>query len=113
MPSITLSESASVTLDANGNGTAGLGPDSARGPATWDVSTVVIQTSRPAQAPIPRAQLYLDQVSPSQSQGLTYDGSFSQGGGSLTVTRGSTLYCVWTGGQAGDVATFTVTGTKS
>lgn len=103
---------ASVVLDANGAGTVALGPDSARGPANWRVDGVILQTDRPGQAPIPRAVVYLDDESPERSQGLSYDGSFAQGSCSLTVTRGQTLICTWTGGQAGDTAFMTLTGEK-
>lgn len=110
MAASPLTISASVTLDASGNGTVTLGPGSSRGPATWRVDGVILQTTRPGKAPIPRAQVYLDEAIPAQSQGLSYDGSFTQGRCSLTLTRGQQLLCVWTGGQAGDVATMTLTG---
>lgn len=109
----TLQASASVTLDASGTGQVALGPQDARGPARWDVDGIIVQTTRPGVAPIPRVQVYLgDTATPANSQGLTYDGSFNQGRVSLVVTRGDRLIFRWTGGQAGDVATATVTGTK-
>lgn len=108
----TLNTAGSVTLSAAGAGTVSLGPDSARGPANWRVSGVIVQTTRPGQAPIPRVQVYLDQQDPSGSQGLSYDGSFAQGACDLNLSRGQQLICSWTGGQSGDVASFTVTGEK-
>jgi hypothetical protein len=101
-----------AVLDASGNGTVELGPDSARGPATWHVDGVILQTDRPGQAPIPRAVVYLDNVAAERSQGLSYDGSFAQGRCDLTLTRGQKLIVQWTGGQAGDSASVTLTGEK-
>lgn len=108
----TLSAGTTVTLNASGSATARLGPDAARGPAHWRVDGVILQTDRPGQAPIPRAQVYLDDAQPVNSQGLTYDGSFAQGRCDLTLTRGQQLVCVWSGGQAGDSASITLTGEK-
>lgn len=108
----TLSIGDSVTLDASGNGRLELGPDAARGPANWRIDGVILQTDRPGQAPIPRAQVYLDDAIPGNSQGLSYDGSFAQGRCDLSVTRGQKLVCAWAGGQAGDKAYMTLTGEK-
>lgn len=101
-----------VTLDASGAGTIELGPDAARGPANWRVDGVILQTTRPGQAPVPRAVVYLDEAIPQNSQGLSYDGSFAQGRCDITLTRGQKLVCAWSGGQSGDVATMTITGEK-
>jgi hypothetical protein len=105
-----LSKAASVTLDANGNGTATLGPDN--GPANWRIDGVILQTTRPGVAPIPRAQVYTNNPIPQNSEGLTYDGSFAQGPCDIGLSRGEQLIVVWTGGKPGDVATVTVTGKK-
>lgn len=108
----TLNASGSVVLDSAGAGMVALGPSSSAGPANWNVDGVILQTDRPGVAPIPRAQVFLDQTNPSGSQGLTYDGSFNQGTVDLTLGRGSQLIAVWSGGLAGDTASMTVTGTK-
>lgn len=113
MPVSSLSASGSVTLDVNGAGQVAIGPQDAVGPSVWNIDTVIVQTTRPGQAPIPMVQIYIDQISPANSQGLNYDGSFNQGQATnVRVTRGSHLIAVWAGGQAGDIATLTVTGTK-
>ena len=93
-------------------GTITIGPTDQRGPAAWHVDTVIMKTSRPGVAPIPRVELYLDDPQAGNLQFLSYDGSFSNAGGSCTVQRGQTLTAVWTGGTVGDVASLTVTGTK-
>lgn len=108
-----LNKAATVALDASGNGTATLGPDDGRGPATWDVTGVLLLTSRPGVAPIPRCAVYRDSVEPSNLLGLSYDGSFSQGAASdLMLSRGQKVIAVWTGGKSGDSASITLTGVK-
>jgi hypothetical protein len=103
--------SASVTLNASGTGTVRLGPGS--GPAYWGVTGMIVQTSRPALAPIPRFQVYLNEASAAFSQGVTYDGSFGSAktDAEIVLTRGQQLVCVWTGGLAGDIATVVLSGT--
>ena len=100
----------SVTLDATGGGRVSLGPD--QGPPNWEVTSLVTQTNRPGLAPIPRVQLYLDAVDPTNSLGLRYDGSYGQATGSQDLTRGQHIIAVWSGGQAGDVATLTLNGER-
>lgn len=107
-----LNASGTVTLNASGTGRVTLGPASAPGSAVWHVTGVIVATNRPGQAPVPRIQVYLDRDDPSGLQGLDYDGSFNQGACNLDVSRGQNLIAVWTGGQAGDIATLTVTGTQ-
>ena len=106
----SLTAGSSVTLDATGAGQISLGPDS--GPANWRVTSVITQTNRPGQAPVPRIQLYLDAVDPANSLGLSYDGSFGQASGDQQLSRGSHIIAVWSGGQSGDRATMTVNGEK-
>lgn len=101
-----------VTLDAAGDGTGHIGPDAVRGPANWRVTGVILKTSRPGQAPIPRAEVYVDRISPECLQGITYDGSFAPGRCNFTIARGQSVIVVWTGGQAGDTASATITGEK-
>ena len=109
---ISLNTGVPVTLDASGNGTARLGPDSARGPAVWNIDGVILTNGRPGQAPIPRVQVYIDTVSAANRQGLSYDGSFAQGKCDIRLTRGQQILAVWAAGQPGDICEFTVTGWK-
>lgn len=118
MPGKPLNISGQVTLALSGGVVTGrvvLGPglNGDRGPATWHVDGVITKTSRPGVAPIPRVEVFLDDPNnPGASQGVSYDGSFDQGPTSIDLTRGQTLTAVWTGGTAGDVATFILSGTK-
>lgn len=108
-----LNKGLSVTLNASGAGTVTIGPDqTGRGPATWHVTGVLLLSSRPGVAPIPKAVVYESTVDPNHLQGLSYDGSFAQGSCNLQLIRGQALVCNWTGGQAGDVVSLTVTGEK-
>lgn len=107
-----LSVADTVTLDASGSGTARKGPDGTRGPANWQVTGVILKTSRPGEAPIPRAEVYIDRISPECLQGITYDGSFAPGRCNFGIARGQTVIVVWSGGQVGDEASVTITGEK-
>lgn len=101
-----------ATVSGSVTGTVELGPDGSKGPANWHVDGVILQTSRPGTAPIPRAVVYLTDAVSDNTQGLSYDGSFAQGACDITLTRGQKLVCIWTGGQAGDTASMTVTGER-
>ena len=101
-----------VTFSASGGGTVRLGPAGVRGPANWQVTGVILKTSRPGEAPVPRAEVSIDRVSPECLQGITYDGSFAPGRCNFTIARGQVVIVVWSGGQSGDTASVTVTGEK-
>lgn len=108
--SVPLNTGGSVTLDALGNGTVILTPNS--GPPTWNVTKVTVFTSRPGLAPVPRFTLYLGDTVPNDVLGITYDGSFDESDLSVSVTRGQNLIGVWSGGQSGDLATMSIYGEK-
>lgn len=101
-----------VTFDGSGGGRVTLGPSGVKGPANWQVTGVILKTSRPGEAPVPRAEVYIDRVSPECLQGITYDGSFAPGRCNFTIARGQTVIVVWAGGQSGDEASVTLTGEK-
>jgi hypothetical protein len=93
--------------------TVGPGRNGDRGPATWNVTGVIVKSSRPGRAPIPRVEVFQDDgLNPLASQGVTYDGSFSQGGCNINLVRGQALIATWTGGQVGDTVYLVVSGTK-
>lgn len=107
-----LNAAKTTTLDGSGGGRVTLGPDGVKGPANWQVSGVILKTDRPGEAPVPRAEVYIDRVSPECLQGITYDGSFATGRCDFGIARGQTVIVVWAGGQAGDEASVTITGEK-
>jgi len=106
--SLPLNKGITVQLDANGNGTVSLGPTV--GPPRWLVTKVSVRTSRPGVPPIPRFQLYLNSQDQDGEQDSSYDGSFDDSDVNVTVFKGGSLIGVWTGGQAGDVATMSLYG---
>lgn len=105
-----LNLSADVVLDASGNGRLELGPDS--GPPYWNVTKYVVSTDRPGQAPVPQCSVYLDSEDKNGLQDSTYDGSKDATECDIDMQRGQHLIAVWTGGQAGDEASLSVTGWK-
>ena|SRR5690242_3268328 len=108
--SVVLQLGRTVVLDADGAGEIRLGPTA--GPPTWHITGVILQTSRPGEAPVPRCRVYQDTTDANGVQGLTYDGSFASGRCDVTLVRGQVLIARWTGGQAGDVASMTISGEK-
>lgn len=113
MSANNLTKSASTVLNAAGAGSVQLGPGTSPGARTWNIDTIIVQTNRPGLAPVPRVQVYKDVAAAANSQGLSYDGSFSQASGQLTLTGQETIIIAWSGGQLGDAATATVTGTTA
>jgi hypothetical protein len=94
-----------------GTGTVTLGPgrNNDRGPASWKVTGVIVSSSRPGTAPIPRLVI-TDEVG--VIRGISYDGSFDSGACEINMIRGQFLTATWTAGQNGDVVTMTISGTK-
>lgn len=105
-----LNTSARVTLGAGGSGRLELGPDT--GAPYWSLTRWLVKTTRPGQAPVPQCSIYLDSEDDNGLQDVTYDGSRDASDVDVELQRGQHLIAVWTGGQAGDVATLSVTGWK-
>jgi hypothetical protein len=103
-----LNTSAHTVLDASGAGRVELGPD--RGAPYWNVTKLVVTTSRPGQAPVPSCAVYVDTEDANGLQDTTYDGSRDATEADIDLQRGQHLIAVWSGGQAGDTATLSVTG---
>lgn len=99
------------TLDATGSATLRIGPKHS-GRQNWQITTVLLKSSRPGVAPIPRAEIWLDSQDVNSQKGLTYDGSFASGHCDITMARGQELIVQWTGGQANDTVYVTVTGVQ-
>jgi hypothetical protein len=113
LTNVILNESATVTLNASGNGTARLGPLSAR--SIWYPANVHVSAN---QNPINEAQckIYCGDLPIQQN---FRDGTVSGSSGdssdrvSASVIKcGQYVYGVWTGGDANVTATLIVTGTK-
>lgn len=109
---VPLNESAVVTLNGSGAGTAKVGPLSAR--EVWspgNVSVSCSSTSSEAQCSI-----YVGDAAIGKNfVDLTVSGSSGDSTDRVSATRvktGQYVWAVWSGGTAGAVATLNVTGTK-
>lgn len=110
-----LNDSVTATASAAGAATATIGPDSAKGPARWNVTRIGVRNeniARRGQIPVPSCNVYQDAESPNGLVDGTYDGSFDFADCDLSLQRGQTLIAVWAGAQVGDKLTLSVTGTK-
>ena len=109
---VPLNESAHVVLDGSGNGTAKIGPISAR--EVWHPGNVHVSAStNTAEA---ECATYIgDSPIAANFVDATFSGSSGDSSdrcNSYTVKVGWFVWAVWTGGDAGATATLSVTGTK-
>ena len=104
-----LTASAAVTLDGAGAGSVQVGPT--QHAESWTVTGMAVVTSTAAAQP--QARVYLGTVSPAALVNGTYGGSFdTSSNDQVELAAGQFLICEWTGGDAGALATFVVTGRK-
>lgn len=109
---VTLNETATVTLNGSGGGTAKIGPISAR--ETWHPANVSVKASTAtAEA---QCLIYIGDR-PIQANFIdgTFTGSSGDSSDRVSATKvrvGQYVWAVWTGGDAAATATLTVTGTK-
>lgn len=113
--SVQLRESNSVTLDGSGNGTAKVGPLTAR--ETWNPSIAHVSANIGKVTNEAACQVYVgDTVNPNNFRDGTLSGSSGDSTGRINadiIETGHYVYAVWTGGDPGVQATLTVTGTKN
>jgi len=108
---VPLNQSAPVTLDGSGNGTARLGPVSLRETWTPEVASVS------ASSAVNEAQCQLFEGEFAEQQ-YFIDGTLSGSTGDSTdhlwgpLTCGQYVFAVWTGGDPGAQAVLRVRGTK-
>lgn len=113
MVSVRLFESATVTLNGSGNGTAKVGPLTAR--EIWNPENAHVSAN---QNPTNQAQCYV-YVGDAPVQYNFRDASISGSSGDSTdrinadvLKKGQYVWAVWMNGDANAVAVLTVTGTK-
>lgn len=110
----TLRESAVITLDGSGNGTAKLGPLSAR--EIWYPDNVHVSVNSAVVVKEAKCSIYMGNT-PTQSA-FRDESVFASSGDSSgtcnadTVKVGDYIWAVWTGGDANQQAVLTVTGIK-
>jgi hypothetical protein len=107
----TLAENAQVVLNGSGNGTASVGPVGARD--VWYPENVHVQVSSDGNEAI--CNIYVGDA-PQQRcfRDNTASGSIGDSSDRVqgALKNPHKVWAVWTGGDAGAVATLTVTGTR-
>lgn len=108
---VPLNTSIPVKLDGTGAGTAKIGPIGAR--ESWTPETVSVSASSTTNEAL--CKIY---IGDDTSQRNFVDGTFSGSSGDSTqnvtgpIRLGQYVFALWTGGDAGAIATLTVIGTK-
>jgi hypothetical protein len=112
MTSYPLNTSANVTLDNNGNGVAKAGPQAGVRGVLWHLTNVAVLTSTAVLAPV--CQIFVGgQPTPDNFVDSTYTGNqdSTDRANGYTIQNGQYVFAVWTGGDAGAVATLSIYGT--
>lgn len=111
---LPLNESDNVTLDANGNGTVRLKPDSASMRWYPSVASVKCSTANSeAQCSIYAGWKVSDQYFVDGTLlGSSGNSSTNIAGYEISAAQSPAIWAVWTGGDPGAIATLTVEGTK-
>ena len=116
MTTVQLNQSAVVTLNASGNGTAQLGPLSAR--EKWLPLVVSVKTNQAPGTVVKEAACRIC-AGPDTSDPWFVDGTLSGSSGDSTgnvagqeVDCGEYVFAVWTGGDAGVQGRVSVQGSK-
>lgn len=106
---IPLAEYAQVTLDANGNGAVQIGPEKQR--ESWMIQSMSVSVSSNTNEPTFKVYRGSSSAITSLISG-TYAGSFDTDTTfNYMLEENGKLTCVWTGGDAGALATVVVHGT--
>lgn len=102
--------SKSVTLDGSGNGQVTFEIDNTN--QRWLLDAIQVETTQGVtQIPIPRADVYVNSITPNGHRGGTSSGNNDQATGRAIIYAGDTLYVVWSAGVPGTVASATIDGT--
>lgn len=112
---LTLTRTASVTLNGSGAGTVQVGPNSPG--ETWAPSQVSVSCSATVTTGTCQCNIY---AGPGASQSTFVDGTFSGDTGDTSdaiggreVHPGESVFAVWSGGVPGATATAVVAGTRT
>jgi hypothetical protein len=112
---LTLTRTASVTLDGSGAGTVQVGPTSPG--EIWQPTQVSVSCSATVTTGTCQASIY---VGSGPSQSTFVDGTFSGDTGDTTdaiggriVNPGQSVFAVWSGGVPGATATAVIAGTRT
>lgn len=111
MTTVPLNQATTVTLNSSGNGTAKLGPLSAR--ESWQPAIAHVSASTAVNEAVCKVYVGSSPIAANFRDG-TFSGSSGDASDNVAglVRVGEWVWGVWTGGDSGAVATLTVTGTK-
>lgn len=112
MTSVPLNEFATVLLDGTGAGTAKVGPLSAR--EIWHPATATVSANNNPTNEA-QCQIFVGDSNNLRLRDSTESGSTGDNTGKISadvVKCGEFVWAVWSGGDAGQYAKLTVTGTK-
>lgn len=107
-----LSVTVQVTLDANGNGTAGAGPLSAR--ETWQPDSVHVSVASNTKEAT--CSIFVgDDTTQRNFRDTTFSGSSGDSSDRVNsnLRNPQKVWAVWSGGDAHATASLTITGTRS
>lgn len=113
---VTLDMSNSVTLDANGNGTAKLGPAGAA--ETWQVANVHVKTNQAPGSITHEATCYVyagtsaDDTAFADSTFTGSSGDTTDAAAAVPLTVGEWIWAVWHGGDPGAQGIVRVSGSR-
>lgn len=116
MTTVALNTSNAVTLDADGNGTAQIGPTG--GSEVWTVDMVHVKTNQAPGAIISEAQCTIyagatvDDSGFVDATGTGSTGDSTDSAGAWPISVGAYIWAVWTGGDPGAQGIVRVTGSK-
>lgn len=110
MKTLPLDESATVTFDANGQGTAFIGPNVYG--TSWSLNRITTSCTSPPTNQVTFI-VYKGFISPGTQIGGTFSGQQDSDETTLDLKCGDLLVCQWTGGNQGDSGTVSLFGTKT
>lgn len=112
---VPMREPAVIYLDGSGNGTARVGPLTAR--EIWYPENASVKVNFTGSAPANEAEcnIYVGLTATQENfRDNTFSGSSGDASGKVSgeLRKGSYIFAVWTGGDPNEQATLTVTGQK-
>lgn len=110
MRTLPLDESATVTFDSTGSGTAYLGPNVYG--TSWSLTRITTSCTSPNTNQVTFI-VYKNFISPGTQIGGTYSGQQDSDDTTVDLKCGDALVCIWTGGNPGDSGTVSLFGTKT
>lgn len=106
-----LNEFAEATLNASGAATVFVAPGSYE---KWTITRIAVTTTDPITSQnVPEANIFLDSPGAANFLEGTYSGNKDSSDTNIVLERNQRLYCQWSGGNSGSVATFSIFGERT